>query len=217
MANKKLKFSKKRFLAALIVILLVKNNEYKIFNNFSEIFNNSCETTSEKYIDFMIAKISEINPTLDSKTVFAIAKNNFELSNKSEFVDPILLMSIQKHESHFKIESKSGKGARNINQIMPKTAKSIVKNKLLKKWNEDYLTDPLKNTELAVFLINSLFKRGFNEEQVLSSYNCCWTGGNKWLESRQTLPRETLNYVRQVMKSYKEYRAEFEQKQLALN
>ena len=146
-------------------------------------------------------------------------------------VDWRLLAAIGWQESHWRIDTRSHRGAQGIMQIMPVTAR---------RYHIDDLADPDKNIQAGAMLVREL-KRGFSHmDFVLAAYNA---GGGRvrsyqryaaqhgadascWEEVAALLPQlgrdslyladslgmkylgygETVQYVRRVKSIYEEFR-----------
>lgn len=146
-------------------------------------------------------------------------------------VDWRLLAAIGWQESHWRIDTKSRRGAQGIMQIMPVTAR---------RYGIDDLTDPDKNIEAGALLLAELKRNFGNLDFVLAAYNA--GGGrirsyrryaslhgadaSRWEEVALLLPQlgrdslyltdslglkrigygETVQYVRRVKSIYEQFR-----------
>lgn len=176
---------------------------------------NSWIKTRQKTILFMRDEYLAADSAVDKVTAYNIAENNYILAvEKFNTIDPLLLLAIQWKESSFKSSVVFGKhhssqNAIGVCQLEKSTAVMMARVRGI-QWSDTYLTDPLKNTELAVTFINVIQSEGdISNEQMLAAYNCCYDGANKWVNDRDALPPQTRDYVPKVMKKYKEYTKEF--------
>lgn len=130
-------------------------------------------------------------------------------------VDPLLVVSVMREESHFLTHSSSHKGAIGLMQLMPETAKDI------SAWlDEDYnlidLKNPEDNIRYGTWYLSSLDKQfSGNSILVLAAYNAGSGRVSNWLRTSprdlntyliEDIPfQETRDYVTKVLKSYRKY------------
>ena len=114
-------------------------------------------------------------------------------------VDPLLMYALVRHESGFRTQARSHKGARGLAQLMPATARSLgVKN----------IHDPKQNIDGGTKLMRRLltsFKGSVS--LALAGYNA---GPGAVRKYGKNVPpfRETQNYVRSIGSHYVRLRAE---------
>jgi len=121
-----------------------------------------------------------------------------EEASKTFGVPAELIKAMIKEESGGKAGAVSPKGARGLMQLMPKTAAGL-------GIPLSDIEDPQKNIFGGTELIGSLLKKyGGNMELALAAYNA----GEGAVSKYGGIPpyRETQNYVKQVMGSYRAYR-----------
>jgi len=137
-------------------------------------------------------------------------------------IDRALLFALARQESLFNPNAESSRGAQGLMQIMPATAKGIVRNqpKALAMVRNDKLLDPSFNMALGQKYVRTLSrypKIGKNLVMILASYNAGPNKAISWLASRdkndalfflETIPvKETRHYVARVLSHYWAYRA----------
>lgn len=137
-------------------------------------------------------------------------------------VDRALLFALARQESRFDPNAKSSRGAQGLMQIMPATAKGIIKNhpEVLAMANGDMLLDPAFNMALGQKYVRTLSrypKIGKNLVMILAGYNAGPNKATSWLEAHEkgdalyfleTIPvKETRHYVARVLSHYWAYRA----------
>lgn len=112
-------------------------------------------------------------------------------------VDPLLIKAIIKHESGFNEKASSGKGAGGLMQLMPSTARGFgVKN----------LYDPKQNIMAGTkYFANLLNKYKGNIPLALAAYNA-GAGAVKKYGNKIPPYKETQNYVKSIMATYKKAR-----------
>jgi soluble lytic murein transglycosylase-like protein len=111
-------------------------------------------------------------------------------------VDPALVRAIIRAESSFDADAVSRKGAMGLMQLMPKTARSL-------KLSNPY--DPQQNISGGVKYLRYLLDRfDGNVPLALAAYNA----GESRVSRESRIPRisETREYVRRVLRYYKDYR-----------
>jgi soluble lytic murein transglycosylase len=130
-------------------------------------------------------------------------------------VDPLLVISVIREESHFIPLSSSHKGAVGLMQLMPETAEEI------SVWlKEDYaqidLEKPEDNIRYGTWYLSTLQKQfSGNSILVLAAYNAGSGRVTSWLETSvrdlntyqiEEIPfKETREYVVKVLRSYGKY------------
>ncbi len=111
-------------------------------------------------------------------------------------IDPHLIRAMIRTESGFNPKAVSKKGARGLMQLMPGTAKEL---------KVDDVFDPKQNIEGGTRYLRSLLDT-FKEDLklALAAYNA----GPTVVKKQMKVPRipETVNYVKQVLKYYQEYK-----------
>ena len=118
-------------------------------------------------------------------------------------IDENLVIAIAYVESKFDANSTSTKGAIGVMQIMPSTAKFIIKKYAIVGLND--LFNAKTNIEIGVMYLKYLFDKYGDEIIVVASYNAGEGNVQKWLENGsinvEKIPyKETYNYVKKVMK-----------------
>mgnify|MGYP002408656951 CR=1 FL=1 len=130
-------------------------------------------------------------------------------------VDPLLVISVIREESHFNRRSNSHKGAIGLMQLMPETAREI--SVWLNDSFEDIdLTKPEDNIRYGTWYLSALNKEfAGNSILVLAAYNAGSGRVTKWLKTSarsyntyliEDIPfKETREYVLKVLDSYEKY------------
>ena len=172
-----------------------------------------------------IAMIFDV-PTKVMKILYPIKYENFvdEYSKKYE-IDKNLIYSIIKAESNFTENAESSKGAKGLMQLMPNTAKDILKK--MDNMNiseieiETKLLEPQFNIEIGTKYISILIDKYKNKELALVAYNAGSGNVDNWIQKGilkedgsdiENVPyKETNNYVRKILKDYKIYKELYEQ------
>ena len=128
-----------------------------------------------------------------------------EISDFSEDVDPIFVLSLVRQESAFDPYARSGANARGLMQVLPSTAKSIKR-----KVSTTQLYDPEINLEIGVSYLSRLLKRYDGRvEYVLAAYNAGASNLDKWRDRVldmlfcDFMPfKETRSYVSLILRNY---------------
>ncbi|MFC5702337.1 lytic transglycosylase domain-containing protein [Cohnella faecalis] len=138
-------------------------------------------------------------------------------SAKQFGVDPLLVAAVIRVESNFKPEAVSSKGAVGIMQIMPETAKWILKKEHFEGVSiDDVRSEPHAGIQLGTWYIRDLHRQfQGNRIAALAAYNAGpgkvrqWLNEEVWDGSEETLRNipygETRHYVQRVMYYYKKY------------
>ena len=114
---------------------------------------------------------------------------------KKYSVDAALVRAVIKQESKFNPNAKSSKGAMGLMQLMPKTAEA---------YGVTDAYNPEQNIEAGVRMLSELSKRYNGDKKlILAAYN--WGSGNLAKNGYEKRPKETRNYIDNVLKYYNEY------------
>lgn len=143
----------------------------------------------------------------------------YEVANEYN-VDPYLIFAIIRVESKYQPQAQSPVGARGLMQIMPETARWIAKENNIDNFNIEDLHDPNINIRFGSWYIANLFEEYQEIPIAIAAYNAgrgkvgswlsegVWTGNPEELEN---IPfPETREYVKNVLKSYRAYKAIYE-------
>jgi len=140
---------------------------------------------------------------------------------KLNSLDPVLVISLMKEESHFNPFAVSSSNARGLMQVLPITARDIVRWKCLKSCNYNELFDPETNVRIGTAYLGYT-EYLFNGNMLLSvaAYNAGPTAVKTWLKrlSHDDLDRfvenipynQTRRYVKKVFGSYWNYKRIYE-------
>jgi len=134
-----------------------------------------------------------------------------EILNRSNKVDPLLVLSLIRQESAFDPSARSHANARGLMQMLPSTAKTLNRRVPTKK-----LYDPQTNINLGITYLENLFERYEGRtEYVLAAYNAGFNRVDAWSARIDVSPiifmeyvpyRETRNYVSVIMRNYYWYK-----------
>ncbi len=131
-----------------------------------------------------------------------------EISDKSDDVDPIFVLSLVRQESAFDPNARSSANARGLMQILPTTAKSVKR-----RISSNQLYDPEINLEVGIVYLNRLLRRYDGRiEHVLAAYNAGASNLDKWRDRVinenmmlfcDFMPfKETRSYVSLILRNY---------------
>jgi soluble lytic murein transglycosylase-like protein len=132
-------------------------------------------------------------------------------------LDPAMLRGLVRQESVFAADAKSHAGALGLTQLMPATAKGLVRSVLRVRYRRAFLYDPGVNARLGAAYLKSLFERfDGNSVFALAAYNGGPTRMARLLRENAGLPEdevfeshpayETRHYVRVVLLFAESYR-----------
>lgn len=145
------------------------------------------------------------------------------LTQKTWDLNPFIVTSLIRQESVFDSKATSQANARGLMQIINPTAKLIAKELNLKSYN---IEDPEDNIAMGVYLLQKLLKKyQGNLYYSLSAYNAGETVTDRWISLRghlsplefiESIPyRETLNYIKNILRNSLFYQHIYEQKSLS--
>lgn len=140
-----------------------------------------------------------------------------EIIKKYKIEEP-LVFALIREESMFNIEALSPANAEGLFQIIPSTAKFIIKKAKI-KMHHFTIYNVLKNAETGLWYLNALHKR-YNNDYILliAAYNAGEHRVDKWIKKYnynnqnrygfvELIPfKETKNYVKKVLFSYNFYK-----------
>ena len=111
-------------------------------------------------------------------------------------------------ESKFDSDAVSGKGARGLMQLMPRTAEWCAELKGV-EYSDDMLFDPEYNIALGAFYLKYLIDKFGDETAAVAAYNAGEGNVSKWGEiSPENIPfPETAEYVKRVARARNVYKA----------
>jgi soluble lytic murein transglycosylase len=128
-------------------------------------------------------------------------------ASKKTGLEPAFIWSIIRQESAFNRQAVSRAGARGLMQLMPRTARGVIKKHKLKRGD---IFSPEMNIRLGTLYLSEMMKRfGGNPALAASAYNAGPHRVNTWLKRTpfdsaeawiEAIPfNETRRYVQQVM------------------
>lgn len=132
-------------------------------------------------------------------------------------LDPYLIWSIMREESHFNTYAESRAGARGLMQIIFSTGEWIAQKLNYKEFEYDLLFQPRFNIELGCWYLKFLQEK-FNQNNILmiSGYNAGPSITDKWVETIdmsdmdffvENIPyKETTEHIKKVIRSYLIYK-----------
>lgn len=137
--------------------------------------------------------------------------NEIMANNLKSNVDPILILSLIRQESAFDRTAHSHANARGLMQLLPSTARMIVK-----KLPHQELFNPKKNIQLGQTLLEHLFRKyNGKTEYVLAAYNAGEANLDRWLMRVRNMHEynmvlfsdyipypETRNYISIILRNY---------------
>lgn len=119
-------------------------------------------------------------------------------------------------ESKFSTNTKSGKGAVGLMQIMPQTAEWVGGKLGIDDVSEESLKDPETNIRIGTWYLKFLLDRYENADTAAAAYNAGHGNVDKWLankdysddgETLKDIPfEETKKYVKKVKRAYEIYK-----------
>ena len=132
-------------------------------------------------------------------------------------VDPNIIWSLMRQESHFQPGVISSSNAIGLMQLIPPTAKKMASHAKLSHFKMRELTDPSQNIRLGCRYVAELSAEFSGEiAYIAAAYNAGEAAAERWLIRRRSMPveefveeipfAETNDYVKKVMTNYWTYR-----------
>jgi soluble lytic murein transglycosylase len=135
-------------------------------------------------------------------------------------VDPLLVASVIREESHFDAQAVSPAGARGLMQIMPKTGAWIASQLKWAGFSEDVLANPSDSIEFGAYYLSHLMgilgRSPGALPWVLAAYNGGIGNVKRWMDLRENAAgepnidaiefKETRDYIMKVRGTYEAYR-----------
>jgi soluble lytic murein transglycosylase len=143
--------------------------------------------------------------------------NEVQRAAEAHDVDPLLILSIMRTESHFRPAVRSVAGARGLMQLMPATAKRIGQVADGGRVHAARYTDPASNIWLGAWYLRRLLDR-YDGQIALAAgaYNAGPGAMDRWVRLGTNMEldafiesvsyRETRMYMRRVLETYQVYR-----------
>ncbi len=147
-------------------------------------------------------------------------QKNINYYAKINKISPHWAAAIARRESSFMSDAHSSAGAYGLMQIMPNTAKHLLRREV----TPYYLLQAKNNIKLGTKYLRQLFKRQHNNVVLATaSYNAGPYRVNSWIKNKQKLPadiwietipyKETRDYVKSVLAYQQIYQVRAQQKQ----
>lgn len=160
-----------------------------------------------------LAKVFSVYPELKSRSTLQLFYprwyySEIEKEAVKNKIDPLLVISLVRQESAFNQNAISRVGARGLMQLMPTTARHLVRG-----LNKKHLLDPKKNIKAGTLYFAQLLKR-YNGDAglALAAYNAGYGAVDKWVSRYKVndallfvdlIPyRETREYVASILRNY---------------
>ena len=132
-------------------------------------------------------------------------------------VDPDLVLSLMRQESHFQPEVVSPSKAIGLMQVIPPTARRLADQAKLSRFQIHHLLRPSVNIRLGCRYVGELSNEfGGEEAYIAAAYNAGEVAVRRWLKRRREMPveefveeipfAETNDYVKKVLANYWTYR-----------
>jgi|GEM_PF-175159 len=176
-------------------------------------YNGSMKVLRRFFVDNMLYRPSS-NELKFWKKMFPLAYLSYVMDNaEKNSMDPLLVLSIMREESHLRPSVVSLAGAKGLMQIMPKTGIQISKSLNIENFEPDMLDIPEINIQFGTWYLSQLLIK-FNNQLpfAIASYNAGPGAVDRWLKKNNDIDldlfieeipfRETRNYVKRVMQTY---------------
>jgi hypothetical protein len=112
-------------------------------------------------------------------------------------VDPALIRGVIYVESRFRVDARSGVGARGLMQLMPTTAATLARDL---GWDSYDIVDPEFNIEAGTYYLAKLLERFDGSKSLaLAAYHTGPTRVAGWVRRNRPLPSYSRRYVRDVL------------------
>ncbi|MFC1769482.1 transglycosylase SLT domain-containing protein [Nitrospirota bacterium] len=131
-------------------------------------------------------------------------------------LDPFLMLSLIREESHFDSDAFSAAGAIGLMQLMPSTARSTAKRLDMQIKDREDISDVENNIRIGTHYFSGLLVKFDSIPPALAAYNAGERRVKNWLraggyasydEFIEDIPyKETRNYVKRILKTYYRYK-----------
>ncbi len=198
---------------------LKQSNDFRILYFMSTLkhrvkdYNGSMRILRGFFVDKMLNRPSR-NEMSFWRRMFPLAYISLaEEHGNINSLDPLLILSIMREESHFRPSVVSPAGAIGLMQIMPRTGNLIAKNNGMENFDEYMLEIPDINIKLGSWYLKQLIIK-FNNQLPFSvaAYNAGPDAVDRWLKKNKNVDldvfieeipyKETRNYVKRVLQTY---------------
>jgi soluble lytic murein transglycosylase-like protein len=199
-------------------LMVIKHTQTEQYNRHCEtnhllLSTIQWETRRTKLTLFMRDQIVKewrrIDESVAMQEAFLIAETNLRQCESYGYIDPFLVLAMQKVESSFRKEAISKMGAIGLNQVMPATG-ALLAGYFGMDYSDTLLRDIRVSTKFAVKLIDLSFSQYGIWELVAACYN-----GGPWQayyyeNEKPKLSEETAAYVPAVIGMWKEYQKRYQ-------
>lgn len=127
-------------------------------------------------------------------------------------INPYLIAAVINAESGFRPDTESAAGAVGLMQVMPATAKDLLRRELVSASvvGDRPLSDPSANIEYGTAYLRYLVDRYHEVETVLAAYNAGLRHADEWSEGGRNIREaiefpETKAYVLKVVRAREQY------------
>lgn len=146
-------------------------------------------------VEFISGVIAVYRPS--EKNAGEFARHIVEQAHAQE-IDPLYVASVIAVESSFRSGVRSKVGATGLMQVMPATAKDIIKRHSVNA-KKGRLTDPRKNIELGIVYLKHLEKNYGSRDLALRAYNWGPTNVSKAKKGIKRTPGSVKQYARKIL------------------
>ncbi len=173
---------------------------------------------AQAILDYLLSANNREFPFMVWQYAFPIFYEEYIKQTASLYqVDPYLVWSIMREESHFNPYAESRAGARGLMQIIFSTGEWISQKLNYKEFEYDSLFEPELNINLGNWYLKYLQERfNMNTFLIISGYNAGPGITDKWVETTdmsdidvfiENIPyKETAEHIKKVMRSYLIYK-----------
>ena len=136
--------------------------------------------------------IEKFNPEISEELIYNIGESTLNAAKEYKF-NPILLLAVQKTESHFDVYAFSSYDARGLMQIrVPVWFKTLKKAGLMRTWRDFY--DPERNIHSGAFILDHYRKSCSNDQNVLKCALQKYNGDRKGSKYHKKVMKAVLQY-----------------------
>ncbi len=146
-------------------------------------------------VEFISGVIAVYRPS--EKNAGEFARHIVEQAHAQQ-IDPLYVASVIAVESSFRSGVRSKVGATGLMQVMPATAKDIIKRHNV-SGGKGRLTDPRKNIELGITYLKHLEKNYGSRDLALRAYNWGPNNVSKARKGEKRTPGSVKQYARKIL------------------
>jgi len=159
--------------------------------------------------DMIVNEWKRTEAPVSMDEAYLIAETILRECESYAYIDPLLVLSVQRVESAFRKDLVSKMGAIGLNQIMPMTGRLLCGYYGI-CYDDSLLYNVVLSTKFSVKLLDFAYGTYHNWETVLADYNGGPYQAYYYRKERDKLSLETKEFIPTVIAFWKDYKKSFE-------